>query len=522
MPRRTKKKPEAGPKMDMCDPAPRERHERRTISKPTKVRGFGPTKASRRQVLPSLGAPRRRTGQAQFEYHDARQLRGLHGSESAPALLRPSSPLCTFAKDPMTGETVVFLSEAQRLGRSTPPDVHGARPRKCRPLPKPAAHVTDWQNQAPHRPPPRHIDGETMDRQARDAMAALPNIAVSLDASANRSAAGVIGVAVARGAVVLSLSRTRLAALPPSVAELAATLVDLDLSHNKLRKLPAAVSALAALRTLDLQANFFASVPAAACALPGLRKLVLKKNKLLVLDVHIGCALSGSLQTLDVSVNAIAELPADLPAALPGLRKLLVGQNRLSDVGAELGALANLKTLSLRGNLIASVSHDVTKNLKRCTSLDASCLFLNAIEPAAFPPLAKLQELVVSNGRMLVLPPTIGALAPTLRVLKLNGQRLRFLPDAVCGLARLETLLLQGNPLEALPRDVGNLAGSLTTLNCAKCEPLPRVPASLVRMAQAGGVPHSGTDDGGGGPATLSLYLPRPLYVYLHNGAVDD
>ena len=32
MPRRTKKKP-AGPKMDMCDPAPRERHERRTISK---------------------------------------------------------------------------------------------------------------------------------------------------------------------------------------------------------------------------------------------------------------------------------------------------------------------------------------------------------------------------------------------------------------------------------------------------------------------------------------------------------
>ncbi|XP_034503156.1 platelet glycoprotein Ib alpha chain [Ailuropoda melanoleuca] len=106
----------------------------------------------------------------------------------------------------------------------------------------------------------------------------------------------------------------------------------LDLSHNKLRSLPALGQALPALTTLDVSYNELTSLsPGALDGLSGLQELYLRGNKL-------------------------KTLPPGLLAPVPQLRKLNLADNKLSELPPGLlDGLGELDTLYLQGNWLRTV-----------------------------------------------------------------------------------------------------------------------------------------------------------------------
>ena len=91
--------------------------------------------------------------------------------------------------------------------------------------------------------------------------------------------------------------------------------------------------------------------------------------------------------------------------------------------------------------------------------------------------LGSLRTLSLSSNRLTTLEPDIASFAASLRVLKLECNVLRRLPDALCALGRLEALWLGYNELESCPRGSASSAGcgnsASTPTSCASCRLQP-------------------------------------------------
>ena len=98
-------------------------------------------------------------------------------------------------------------------------------------------------------------------------------------------------------------------------------------------------------------------------------KLILKGNGLSFLPPEI--AALGALECLDVSENAIEELPP-LP---PSLTELNISENRIGALPAHLGTLTALETLVAFKNAINSVPAEIAN----CTALTEVNLFNNKV-----------------------------------------------------------------------------------------------------------------------------------------------
>lgn len=115
-------------------------------------------------------------------------------------------------------------------------------------------------------------------------------------------AIALIRAAERAGAESLSLGGLGLTALPDEVLDLADTLADLDLSHNRFERLPAWIGHLARLRSLDLSHNQIVDLPRSLYSL-------------------------GLLTRLDLTGNLLVKLPAEL-GGMPSLESLQVAGNR--------------------------------------------------------------------------------------------------------------------------------------------------------------------------------------------------
>lgn len=133
--------------------------------------------------------------------------------------------------------------------------------------------------------------------------------------------------------------------------------------------------------------------------------------------------LADTLEILDLSGNALRELPDDLHR-LHRLRILFCSDNRFTELPTALGACAALSMIGFKANRIASV-------------------------PAAALP-AALRWLVLTDNQITELPSALGACAQ-LQKLMLAGNRLRTLPASMAQLHRLELLRIAANHLTALP-----------------------------------------------------------------------
>ncbi|XP_068797193.1 malignant fibrous histiocytoma-amplified sequence 1 isoform X2 [Struthio camelus] len=272
-----------------------------------------------------------------------------------------------------------------------------------------------------------------------------------LDLSHNRLRGLGDGAALAglRGLRKLSLSHNELGAegpgLPPRLAELG-RLEELDLSFNRLRRLPEGLGRLRHLRTLDVDHNLLPAFPAPLLELAALEELDCSGNR------HLGALPEGiaalrHLKILWLSGTGLATLPEGL-CQLGALESLMLDGNRLRALPAGFGSLQRLKMLNLSSNLLGEF-------------------------PAAVLALPGLEELYLSRNQLTLLPPGLCQLRQ-LRTLWLDNNRIRYLPDSIVLLHSLEELVLQGNQIAILPEGFGQL--SRVTLWKIKDNPLIQPP----------------------------------------------
>ncbi|NWZ41702.1 MFHA1 protein, partial [Brachypodius atriceps] len=252
-----------------------------------------------------------------------------------------------------------------------------------------------------------------------------------------------------RGLRKLSLSHNELGAegpgLPPRLAELGC-LEELDLSFNRLRRLPEGLGRLRHLRTLDVDHNLLSSFPAPLLELAALEELDCSGNR------HLGALPEGiaalrRLKILWLSGTGLASLPEGL-CQLNALESLMLDGNRLQALPTGFGRLQRLKMLNLSSNLLGEF-------------------------PSAILALPSLEELYLSRNQLTVLPPHLCQLHQ-LRTLWLDNNRIRYLPDSIVLLHSLEELVLQGNQIAILPEGFGQL--SRVTLWKIKDNPLIQPP----------------------------------------------
>ncbi|NXT22830.1 MFHA1 protein, partial [Syrrhaptes paradoxus] len=272
-----------------------------------------------------------------------------------------------------------------------------------------------------------------------------------LDLSHNRLRGLGDGGALAglRGLRKLSLSHNELGAegpgLPPRLTDLCC-LEELDLSFNRLRRLPEGLGRLRHLRALDVDHNLLPSFPAQLLELAALEELDCSGNRHLG-ALPEGITALGRLKILWLSGTGLSALPEGL-CQLSALESLMLDGNRLRALPAGFGSLQRLKMLNLSSNLLGEF-------------------------PAAILALPSLEELYLSRNQLTLLPPHLCQLRQ-LRTLWLDNNRIRYLPDSIVLLHSLEELVLQGNQIAILPEGFGQL--SRVTLWKIKDNPLIQPP----------------------------------------------
>ena len=146
--------------------------------------------------------------------------------------------------------------------------------------------------------------------------------------------------------VKLTLRKAKLKEVPAEVFEKFPNLQVLNLSKNKLTRIPAAISKLQYLQELDVSANMISEFPDELCELPHLRKLSAGRNELSQLPGNIGNL--KELEYLDLWSNNLRGLP-----------------NSISDLG-------NLQVLDLRVIQFSKTTQDQISELLPNTTIHFS------------------------------------------------------------------------------------------------------------------------------------------------------
>ena len=133
--------------------------------------------------------------------------------------------------------------------------------------------------------------------------------------------------------------------------------------------------------------------------------------------------LADSLQVLNLSGNALSQLPEDLHR-LKHLRILFVSDNAFTELPACIGRCEQLQVVGFKANRI------------------------NHVPAQSLPPL--LRSLILTDNLIESLPDALGDCAH-LQKLMMAGNRLQRLPDALARCQRLELLRIAVNQLTELP-----------------------------------------------------------------------
>lgn len=210
--------------------------------------------------------------------------------------------------------------------------------------------------------------------------------------------------------------------------------------------------------------------------------------------------LAESLEVLNLSGNALSELPDDLHR-LHRLRVLFCSDNDFTRLPDVLGRCEALEMVGFKSNRIAEVPE------------------------GALP--ARLQWLILTDNRIETLPASLGA-CTRLQKLMLAGNRLRALPDTLVACRALELVRLSANALDALPdwlltmprlswlAFAGNPFCDAAERSPTDAQALPRIDWHALSIGEklgegASGVIHRGT-----------LNTVQPVAIKLFKGAVTS
>jgi hypothetical protein len=159
--------------------------------------------------------------------------------------------------------------------------------------------------------------------------------------------------------------------------------------------------------------------------------------------------LADTLESLDLSGNALSSLPADLPR-LGKLRIIFCSSNQFTELPEVLGQCPQLSMIGFKANRIARVagaSLPVTLRWLILTDNHVEAL------PSEIGNCRELQKLMLAGNRLTTLPPELAACSG-LELLRLAANRIDELPVWLTSMPRLSWLAYAGNPLsEVLEMD---------------------------------------------------------------------
>ena len=254
----------------------------------------------------------------------------------------------------------------------------------------------------------------------------------------------------------LDLSQQKLSRLPEEIKKFN-NLKYLNLSSNQLNVFPFEIGKLNSLIYLDLASNKLSILPAEIGELTNLTGLYLSSNDLNILPAEIGNL--KNLTTLDLNYNRLNNLPEEI-GNLTNLTMLFLKRNQLKELPARIGNLKILTTLYLSNNQLKVLPTGIG-NLKNLTNLDLGENKLNVL-PAEIGNLKNLTKLDLNHNQLNNLPSEIGNLT-NLTSIDIWANKLEVLPIEIGNLNNLKTLNLDYNKLSNLPAEIGNLK-NLTTL----------------------------------------------------------
>eukprot|EP00903_Cladosiphon_okamuranus_P012061 g11323.t1 len=177
------------------------------------------------------------------------------------------------------------------------------------------------------------------------------------------------------------------------------------------------------LQRLDLSFNLIPELPAEVSNLSLLVSLKLRKNKLKAVAPEVFSL--ESLSLLDLTGNAIRELPEDDLGEAIALKGLLLSGNRLSSLPSSVGNLKSLETLELSDNTIRSLPESIGR-------------------------LKRLATLTLSNNGLMRLPESLGELS-SVKLLDLSRNAIERVPGGLSGLGALTSLDMRENKLTEVP-----------------------------------------------------------------------
>ncbi|XP_033746197.1 uncharacterized protein LOC117331551 [Pecten maximus] len=134
-------------------------------------------------------------------------------------------------------------------------------------------------------------------------------------------------------------------------------------------------------------------------------------------------------ERMNVSFNAITELPPELPLRLPHLYFLDLSHNQIETLPDSFGLLFHLKTLLLKYNKLHSLPQSFVHHVK-LEKIDLSHNLLKEL-PEGIGKMESLSKLNVSNNKLKMLPVSLGN-CKTLTLLLAQGNRLNEPSQSIC------------------------------------------------------------------------------------------
>eukprot|EP00282_Hemiselmis_andersenii_P000072 CAMPEP_0114128866 /NCGR_PEP_ID=MMETSP0043_2-20121206/11168_1 /TAXON_ID=464988 /ORGANISM="Hemiselmis andersenii, Strain CCMP644" /LENGTH=895 /DNA_ID=CAMNT_0001222099 /DNA_START=69 /DNA_END=2756 /DNA_ORIENTATION=- len=267
-------------------------------------------------------------------------------------------------------------------------------------------------------------------------------------------------------------------------------LTELWLGHNHIRTVdPEPLVAMTCLELLSLSCNEIEELPTTLSCCTELQQLICAANRLTGFKEGTLGGLE-NLVHLQLPYNQLESLPEDL-GSLPSLRTLFANNNRIARLPERCDGLTSLEVLHLHNNCLGALTTGISSlcslevlwasynsivelppGLEHCTSLTEIKLSHNALDDLREPDrgilkLPGLTRLHIHRNRLLEVPDReslhqesgvadIGDLT-SLTDLRLEGNRINWIPRRIQHLTRLESLDMSSNQLIELPVELGRL-----------------------------------------------------------------